>query len=56
MKKNYLQNITGFNKNFVIIGSKNGIDISSYFSMTNGKLSDDELNEFIVVVNLNDYK
>lgn len=37
---------TGFCKNFVIIGSDDGENISSYYPMTNGKLTDGEYNKF----------
>lgn len=45
---------TGFNKNFVVIGSVDKINISSYYPMTNGSLTETELKDFIHLVSIDE--
>lgn len=52
-EKEYLTN-TGYCKNFVIIGSADGVNICSYFIMDNGRLKEDGLNKFIKTVYIKD--
>ena len=48
------QENTGFNKNFVVIGSIDKINISSYYPMTNGGLTEAEFKDFIDLVSIDE--
>ena len=49
---NYTQTNTGFSKTFVVLGSMDNKTISSYYVMTNGKLNQKDLDEFLNVVSI----